>query len=139
MIRYITHACMTYCLVISLEVMRWNQGIAGYDVMVHVMLLQGILGYDVSIVGYGMVYFNGMVCQYGMMLVCYVMVCYCMLLWYDVSIIGYCRVWYGILVWYGMMLVSQAIVGYGKVFQYCRVWYGILVWYDVSIIRYCRV
>ena len=69
--------------------MRWNQGIVGYDVMVHVMLLQGI-------VGYGMVYQYGMVCQYGMMLVCYVIVCQ-----------------------YGMMLVSQGIVGYDMVYYTC--------------------
>ena len=47
----------------------------------------------VSIVGYGMVYQYGMVCQYRMMLVCYVMVCYDILVlqgmvWY-VSIVGY--------------------------------------------------
>ena len=61
--------------------------------MVHVMLLQGIVGYDVSIVGYGMVYQYGMVCQYGMMLVSqgivgYDMECYISMARY-VSIIGY--------------------------------------------------
>ena len=30
-----------------------------------------------------------------MMLVCYVMVCYCMLVWYDVSVCNLGSVWYG--------------------------------------------
>ena len=49
---------------------------------VHIENQLGFVGYDISIVGYGMV------CQYGVMLGCYVMVCYCMLVWYDVSVIG---------------------------------------------------
>ena len=36
---------------------------------VHIEKQLGFVGYDVSIVGYGMVYYNGMICQYGMMLV----------------------------------------------------------------------
>ena len=52
--------------------MLWYVSIIGY-VMVcwygMMLVSQGIVGYDVSIVGYGMVYQYGMVCQYGMMLV----------------------------------------------------------------------
>ena len=36
---------------------------------VHIENQLGFVGYDVSIVGYGIVYQYGMVCQYGMMLV----------------------------------------------------------------------
>ena len=50
---------------------------------------------------------------YGM-LVCYVVVCYCMLVWYDVSVIGYCRVCYCMLEWYDVSIIG-----------YCRVCYGI--------------
>ena len=80
---------------------------------VHIENQLGFVGYDVSIVGYCRVWYGilhmhawlsvmmlvygGMVCYYGMMLVCYVMVCYCMLVWYDVSIIGYCKVWLGMI------------------------------------------
>ena len=71
--------------------MIWYIGmLVWYDLLVS----QGIVGYDVSIVGYGMVYQYGMVCQYGMMLV-------------SQDIVGYDMVWYGMLVLQGMVWYSS--------------------------------
>ena len=64
----------------------------------HIENQLGFVGYDVSIVGYGMVYYNGMVCEYGMMLV-------------SQNIVGYV-----IVCQYDMMLVPQGIVGYDMVY-----------------------
>ena len=58
----------------------------------------GFVWYDVSIVGYCMVW--------------------CMLVWYDVSIIGYCRVWYGILhmhAWLSVMMLVYMVYYNGMV------------------------
>ena len=63
----------------------YDVGIVGYDVCQYGMMLvsQGIVGYDMVYITHAC-----MTQCYGILLVCYVMVCYCMLVWYDVSVIG---------------------------------------------------